>query len=371
MFSLFSKRNIPETEQSKTGVVGNNDSSLSNEKYIVQKDDSLLPQPIDGPIVYFLIQSHGKIYYKLLIDTFTTKEFEKYPYKQYIHKKNITTDRDGEEEIRIYGEKPKLVDVPDKIKLFNKITYAPYGLINVCAPKDDKIILNNFIDRMPSLYEHNKRFGNNIIDELTNIWSPDYAESALSEKGDPDKIRVSLHLLKRNKKQIYQSFVYDENDKKPIFEKIFSEDKNRNTFKIYVVFQEGGNLTVGEQILSEKFEPYLYEDENSDDPEEEGLSITTGCLLKLAADYGYSNVVMIDYSCEVCSGIPRDKVMQLREECRLGNVRRGGIAKHKITKTRKIRRTRRTRKISTMYKRRKIHSKSKNKNKNKNRQSNH
>ena len=87
---------------------------------------------------------------------------------------------------------------------------------------------------------------------------------------------------------------------------------------IYVVYQEGGGLTKGDTIFPETFDgskdgyfnrkEYVYDvDEDEDDEEDESAQtiepvqfITTQNLLALLASHGYTRVVIIDYSCDVC-----------------------------------------------------------------------
>ena len=266
-------------------------------------------------IVYFVVLSHGEVNYT----------------------KNVNNEF-----------KPIHVKIPDKISLFNKITYAPLGIYNVMQDQQNEIIFEKLKDEIPNLNFKTEGYGEMLANKLKNEYSQLIEDpiEGLKDETNPQS-RAYFHILNNNKDQFYQSVTYDKNKNNniPINQKRFSLSRSvENVIEfedIVVVFQKGGTLKTGDKILRDNtiFKNYmihLWKEQitNNIDKNNKYIytpEITTDELLQIAVEYGYENVVIIDYSCDFCrnvvdpfSRIPRDKIIKWREEVKNKKFGRGG-----------------------------------------------
>jgi len=152
----------------------------------------------------------------------------------------------------------------------------------------------------------------------------EFIERSKHENSYPHiKARCGHKMIVNRENQLYQSAVYSKTIDIPFINKSFSITRyDSKEMNIYVVFAKGqsGILQEGDTVLnSELFRDYL--SIVSDDEEVLRLQNQTSTeeLLEFADFCNYKNVVIIDYSCDVClkengEKIPRDEVMKLRRE---------------------------------------------------------
>ena len=247
--------------------------------------------PVNGPTVYYVILSHGGY------------------------------DID---------DNPIYLEVPDGIENFNKITYAPFGMENSLSDQyayADKHIVNTLKKSLTI----SQPYGDELLEELRLLQLMDTPSSILNKfpkNGSPgrSKDRTLLHLLNRNSSDLYQGFVYRRSDTNqiPIIDKIYETDDRYTYMNIHVVYQHGGELIVGEEILKNIVKE----------------AITTKELLELSALKGYETVVMIDFSCDCCIDFknkrptPRNVVLRCRDAIRNKTVGRGGKGGRRKRRTR-------------------------------------
>jgi hypothetical protein len=317
--------------------------------------------PENDSIVYFLILSHGSVNY--------------------------------------YKNKPEYIRTPKKegksIDYFNKITYAPLGFSNYGT--DDEYMLNSITTKINKFINEKKYplVNNELIEVLPNVDCVlEMQRESLKKLKNASTVsdmsyKCGLKNLSDREPKLYGSVVYskgdydcDDDDKDgddddncdittEIINKSFSIGKNDSEhMNIYVVFAKGGKLNTGDKVLnSDKYLKYLanwkiemrkewYDDWrnrgriNEDEYEEKIIEITNKAyeeeienindvtseeLLKFARYCGYKNVIMIDYSCDVCINhdgekVPRNLVMATRNDFHPFHGR--GIHK-KLKKTKK------------------------------------
>ena len=251
--------------------------------------------------------------------------------------------------------KPIHVKIPEKISLFNKITYAPLGINNMMNNEDNVNIFEKLKAEIPKLNLKTEGYGEILANKLKNKYSNLLEDPTeyLKEETSP-KSRAYFHILNKNKDQFYQSVIYKNNNNNnniPIIQKQFTLDpKVIEFYDIMVVFQKGGTLKTGDSILNNNaiFKNYmvnLYEKQitNNIDKDDNYIyipEITTDELLEIAVEYGYEKVVMIDYSCDFCRNIvdpftriPRDKIRDWRKEVENKKFGRGGRLNRKTKKS--------------------------------------
>jgi len=290
-----------------------NETPENEIKLTIPKKKSKKKEP---SIIYFIVLCHGEV-------NFT---------------KNIINNK--------YD--PIYVNIPEKISLFNKITFAPLGIYNMMNDdQDPKRIFKKLEEELPKL-KTEEIYGDLLVNKLKNKYSNllDPAED-LKIETNPQS-RGYFHILNNNKDQYYQNVTYNNTNKNniPIIQKLFTLDQKVDKYgfnDIMVGFQMGGLLKTGDSILSNNsiFKNYmvkLYEKKmtNNIDKDDNYIyipEITTDELLEIAVEYGYEKVVMIDYSCDFCRNIvdtnaetriPRDIIRKWREEVKNNKFGRGG-----------------------------------------------
>lgn len=293
--------------------------------------------PENDNIVYFLILSHGSVDFK----------------------DNV----------------PVYIDIPKNINYFNKITYAPFGFSNYKT--NDTLMLNSITEKIKTLYEQTNTpiVENKLIDVLQDVdcvlkTQKEYIEKSktYSNRDEHIKSRCGHKMIVEKEDSLYQSIVYSKTieNNKPIIQKTFSiSEDDSEEMNIYVVFAKGeeGTLREGDKVLnSEEFREYLdtiFIDDN--DVLENQNIISTEDLLEFADFCNYKNVVLIDYSCDVCinySGekVPRNEVMNIRNEKITTNIVGRGIYKKlklRKSKSKKRKVSRKLRKSKKIKKNRK------------------
>ena len=247
------------------------------------------------------------------------------------------------------------VIIPDSIKNIQKITYSPFGASNYMDHDDDKNILKNLKSYIPKLYMNDAAYGNELLDQIKNmplLSSPEYILNTNKKTDDisGSKYRAGLQEIKRN--GIYQGVIYNKENNIPLINKNYSTDPKDEFQNIYVVFQKGGKFEVGQSILkSIDYENYLVHVKLYGEDEYDLETIDTQLLLELSAVNGYKTVVIIDYSCDVCSyydgkPVQRNKVMEIRQTINENKLGRGKKPKRKVKsqKNKKIKKTKKTKK---------------------------
>lgn len=354
----------------KFSPFGNNIKKLNNNKTIFNFDNYITKADIDDTyndiipendsIVYFLILSHGSVNY--------------------------------------YKNKPEYIRTPKEegksIDYFNKITYAPLGFSNYGT--DDQYMLNSITTKINEFIDEKKYplVNNELIEVLPNVDCVlEMQKESLKKLKNASTVsdmsyKCGLKNLSDREPKLYGSVVYSKGDydcdddkdgddddncdiTTQIINKSFSIGENDSEhMNIYVVFAKGGNLNTGDNVLnSDKYLEYLanpkiemrkswYDDWRKrgriteDEYEEKMIEITNKVyeeeienindvtseeLLKFARYCGYKNVIMIDYSCDVCINhdgekVPRNLVMATRNDFHPFHGR--GIHK-KLKKTKK------------------------------------
>jgi len=290
--------------------------------------------PENDNIVYFLILSHGSVDFK----------------------DNV----------------PVYIDIPKNIDYFNKITYAPFGFTNYGT--NDTLMLKSITEKIKTLYKQTNTpiVENKLIDVLQDFdcvlkTQKEYIEKSktFSNRDEHIKSRCGHKMIVEKEDILYQSIVYSKTieNNKPIIQKSFSiSEDDSEEMNIYVIFAKGENgfLYEGDEVLnSEVFRDYLstisYNDDNA--VLEYQSQTSTEELLEFAEFCNYKNVVLIDYSCDVCinysgENVPRNEVMNIRNEKITTNLVGRGIHK-KLKKSKKRRVTRKLRKSKKVKKNRK------------------
>ena len=262
-------------------------------------------------IIYIVILAHG-------IHEYNRQKYDGETDDTMIYAKQ---KRPSPFKTRLY-KSPNVI-IPDNITYIQKITYTPFGLYNIMSSNDSNKIYNELLQLLSRDF---------IIGEpLTKIITDDIVfesiESKLSKPENPEHILEDLRLLMENKDDLCQEYIYDKTGTNniPLKNKSFSmesyEEENEDSEieekrGIYVMQQQGGPLSIGNNIL------------------ERLGSITTQELLEKLSEYGYNKIVIIDYSCEICTTTfgmkPEDShINSVREEIKLGKIGRGG--KRKLT----------------------------------------
>jgi len=389
----------------KFSPIGNNSKKLNSNsnkkifdfnKYIAKDDiddtyNDIIPE--NDSIVYFLILSHGSV------------NFINNNYDSDDDDNDDSDDADDADDAD--ADDAEYINVSNNLEYFNKITYAPFGFANYGT--DDKYMLdsittkiNEFIDKNNSPLVNNKLIASlrqvdcvlemqkEILENLKNASTVSdlFHKCGLKILSDREQTLYGsvLYLKDKNRKIDYQ----DEEITTQIINKKFSiGEKDSEHMNIYVVFAKGGKLNTGDKVLnSDKYFEYLvnlkiekrkeYWDEwlekyprRIKDYNEEMIKITneayeqtkkknfneitTQELLKFAEHYGYKNVIMIDYSCDVCINdcgktVSRNKVMAIRD-CFHQFHGRGIDKKLKKTKkhiSRKLKKNRKSKKYKKM-----------------------
>ena len=228
-----------------------------------------------------------------------------------------------------------------RIPYFNKITYAPLGVQNFENTNETEMnaSITNIIRTYNKTHPNNLLRGNELIKKL-NTLDKDKPENLKSKfkQTQSNKAYLQAYLLERNKDQLYQSVELGV----PIIEKSFSPDKDesRKHWDIYVVGIENADpntlntaIHVGDRIFNdpdpdvkEGFTSSINVNIGEDDETTPITSVTTSDLIDLMYFYDFKNVVVIDYSCEFCcppegcSFIPRNRVMELRDLKKRGEI---------------------------------------------------
>ena len=284
--------------------------------------------PENDNIVYFLILSHGSVDFK----------------------DNI----------------PVYIDIPKNIDYFNKITYAPFGFSNYTT--NDTLMMKSITDKIKTLYEQTNTpiVENKLIDVLQDVdcvlkMQKEYIEKSktYSKRDEHIKSRCGHKMLVEKEDILYQSVVYTKSieNNKPIIQKSFSiSEDDSEVMNIYVIFAKGeeGTLREGDKVLNSELYRDFLDTIFIDDNEvlENQNIISTEDLLEFADFCNYKNVVLIDYSCDVCinysgENVPRNEVMNIRNEKITTNLVGRGIHKKlnlKKSKTKKRKVTRKLRK---------------------------
>jgi hypothetical protein len=148
--------------------------------------------------------------------------------------------------------KPETVTIPPIIKNIQKITYSPLGSYNYMDHKDDESVLNTLKKFIPPLYDNDSAYGNDLVDHINNMTLLSTPENRLNNFPKTDdktgtNYRAGLQEIKRN--GIYQSVIYNKENKIPFMNKDYSVDRVDPIQNIYVVFQKGGKFKVGDSIL--------------------------------------------------------------------------------------------------------------------------
>jgi len=265
-------------------------------------------------IIYFVVLSHGAV-------NFTKSENE----DEY---------------------KPIHIKIPKDISFFNKITFAPLGINNLTYDEDGKEIMDTLNTELPNIYSKPEGYGKLLANKLKNEHSKVLNIKERLEVEKDLQTRGYYHILNNNKDQFFQSVIYDKKRKNnlPIIQKEFSLDpvikENKKYDDIFVVFQKGGLLTIGDKILDndnifKNYMIHLYNQRNISNIKGDHYiykpEITTDELLEIAVEYGYEKVVMIDYSCDYCqnivdtkTNIPRNEIIKWREQVKNKKFGRGG-----------------------------------------------
>ena len=242
---------------------------------------------------------------------------------------------------------PVMVNIPNEIEYFNKITFAPLGLKNMMSIDDHKYIYNKLKKEIPKLYSKQEGYGDIFANKLKTDYDDLLDPFHYLDSVKLLKHRTYLHMLNNNKEQFYQSVIYDENNKNPIIQKDFGLDpiiSRSETQDVFVIYQKGGKLKSGERILYNNaiFKDYmvkLWETNTVENTDGNGNfkyypRLSTDELLNISVEYGYKKVVIIDYSCDSCRNIvelstkiPRNIIMSFREKVKRGELARGGNRK--------------------------------------------
>ena len=281
---------------------------------------------ISDNIIYLAILTHGLYEY-------SDKPYNNEPDEQIIYAKQ---KRPTAIKKRLF--KQANVIIPNDIEYIQKITYTPFGLYNILSPNDKEKIYNHIL----SLVSDELIIGEALTELVKNEVTFETIETKLTNQQNPEYILEDLKLLMKNRDNICQEYIYDKSiDKRILLNKSFSvisndddedEDEDKNSKKgIYVMRQEGGPLKVGDNILQEVSE------------------INTQELLEIISRYGYNKVIIIDYSCDICTtmfGIKPDDnhIDQLKTQISEGKIGRGGKQKKKTENRKK--KTKYTRKLA-------------------------
>ena len=245
--------------------------------------------------------------------------------------------------------KYETVTIPPSIKNIQKITYSPLGSYNYMDHKDDETVLNTLKKFIPPLYNNDSAYGNDLLDHINNMTLLSTPENRLNNFPKTDdktgtNYRAGLQEIKKN--GIYQSVIYNKENKIPFMNKDYSVDIQDPIQNIYVVFQKGGEFKVGDSILrSNVYEDYVKNVQGYDEEEDSDYkydvemldSISTEVLLELSSIYGYKTVVIIDYSCNICryydnKPVSRDHVIKIRQSVNENKLGRG---KKKVNKSKR------------------------------------
>jgi hypothetical protein len=263
---------------------------------------------MDDNIIYLLILSHG-------LHEYNTIPYNNDSKNEIIYaKKKFPTERPT----RLFN-RPNVV-IPDDIEYIQKITYTPFGLYNILSDNDKRDIY----DRISSLVNNELIIGELLTDLVKNEVIFETIESKLVKPENPEYILNDLKLLMENRDNICQEYIYEKsiNSNVSLKNKSFStdtDDEDEEYNGIYVIRQEGGPLKVGDNILQDI------------------ININTQELLELISRHGYKKVIIIDYSCDVCTSIfgikPDDThINELKTQIIERKIGRGGKLKIKTKK---------------------------------------
>jgi len=339
------KDTIPENDHLKNN---NNKTIFDFGKYIAKDDiDTTYKDtiPENDSIVYFLIIAHGSV--------------------NFINNNDDSHDDDIDDNDD--ADDAEYINISNNLDYFNKITYPPLGFANY--ETDDKYMLESITTKINEFIDEKNYplVNNELIEVLSNVDCVlQMQKESLKELNNAStaselSYKCGLKNLSDREPELYGSVLYskdknrnyqDEEITTQIINKSFSIGENDSEhMNIYVVFQNGGELNTGDKVLnSDKYLEYLAnwkiemrkewyddwrkrgritEDEYKEkmieitnkayEEEIENINrVTTEQLLKFAEHYGYKNVIMIDYSCDVCINdcgkkVPRNKVMAIRE----------------------------------------------------------
>tara|TARA_B100000927_G_scaffold289694_1_gene286806 strand:- start:2310 stop:3149 length:840 start_codon:yes stop_codon:yes gene_type:complete len=252
---------------------------------------------------------------------------------------------------------PMYAEIPKSIDYINIITYAPHGCCNVVDIMSTWSRLNYFIEHSQ---EYNTKYGEQLVDFIKQ--NPSISECNIMDKENAihdeklDFVRADTYIYKQNPQHIYNQIEYNRENQQLIpykrwriyfpesFVAKFSERLYNDN--LYVVSENNGELPVGTKFLNEQ------------SPE-----TNTNDLLQFLSNKGYTRIILIDYSCDVCitknrEKVPRRPIIDERKRRTLkgGKLRRISGYK-KTSKTRKYRSKYRNKRQYSKFKKRKSQTK--------------
>lgn len=230
--------------------------------------------------------------------------------------------------------KPRMVRIPPEIQYMNKVTYAPLGVSSFSVGHNERKITDSV---MSIISDANSRGsiirGSHLSKELEShveIQSPEEIKAIQKSQA---KVGISLvdsgfadsYLLGRLAGQLYQSVEYTESHPAQLMEKEYHTSSSNPNFDIFVVYTKNAHsnlqsqLQPGDRILrpvpSARGNAMNVARSLSNNP----VGITTSRLLEFMSSFGYENVILIDYSCDICcetgscERIPRDVIRNYRQ----------------------------------------------------------
>lgn len=224
-----------------------------------------------GPIIYLAIVVHGTIYGKYSMDDYTYK--------------------------------PQIAEIPPEFDYVNKITKNPRGSVGIYfynpETGENKLYgsMLNDLSNLIAERQDNPIVGKELLNRMRDLQmvATDYE---LSKTYDVSKIFSQPELIHEKHQPLYSSI--DTTTTNEYINKLYSKNLNSimdTQMDIYVLFQKGGPLHKGEQLLETIYNSHHSRLRRSSMGV---IQITLNDILYFLYTKGYKNVILIDFSCESC-----------------------------------------------------------------------
>jgi len=195
------------------------------------------------------------------------------------------------------GFKPVYANVPERIQRVSLVTYAPHGCCNMESTMTSRMKKDHFLLNQD---DYNTKMDKELVEYLQG--NDDINNCNIMSKETPSIDKPDTYIFQKSTQHVYSHIGFDRENNAPLPFKRWRIDTNTSIFdyffedNLYVIAESRDKkltqaLTIGQPLL------------NKDHPE-----TNTNDLLQMLSEFGYTTVVIIDYSCDVCITRNKDKV---------------------------------------------------------------
>ncbi len=174
---------------------------------------------------------------------------------------------------------PSFVVFPNTVVNYQKITFTPFNDYTIMNENE----FEKISEQAYKVLKNVSIIGDDLVNLIKENIKLESFEDKLNKPGQSAMTKEDLQRLIIRKEELYNSYVYNKTDDSthiPIINKTFTHDDGFHG--IFVVNNIGGPLHVGQDIF------------------EEYDKMTTQDIINNMAQLGYTNIILIDYSCDIC-----------------------------------------------------------------------